>query len=729
MDSQNEGVMAKKRFLHPVLPVACFILLLRFSTFTCYYTNYQSVNITQRAGISGLQVSPIPARNLKSSNRRVTLFQAIDSSFFIIWLNWWMIALEFKAVPHEWDLHIACFGTETAEKVKLFHAPGCTKVYDNQLHVKQIYLAKWTAVVDAYRKGNDLLIVDIDALMIRNPLAVLQHQLEQRPQFRLDNQQSFIANARRKTNTTALGATAGRNSYPLLDQWDIVSSRDHGPANLPYSHNWGKARLCTGLILLHYSPAMLELVEFNLARCRAYGHDQIQFNTALARSCMVWDHSPEEMDDGSVLHKGFIPWFHQKEVDFLAIQPDMNISTQSQQRIVAEKLLSPVERDGTAVDSRHKPVKLNVLLMDSHTVMRYCNYPQRKSYDWIRYLKALELTPTHLQRLSVLHCFVAAGPVGEQGADKKRLKVEVMRALNLWAVHPAVGHTATEEFLTEVRRAAQAAAARGAEPSNLLLQDSAATRAMHARFKDAKGLKQLERVWLKGQYSAYRNPVTQAFFSRGSLPKSRTGGGGVGGGGGGGRKKRASEGSSSSSRGQSSGSFPVIDPGSSAAGSTASGATATAITATLIDAPAVGLPLASKSTAAENMGRGGGVASGSVTTVPVDASSYSSAMAAVGSKTGAITAGDRAAATGATAAGVRLNSKGGELFRERSKSRSRGGRTKMRPGGAGGGGRGGGGPGGPGGGGGRGEGGLGGVWGTEPKKRKPHIRMSERSTI
>lgn len=54
----------------------------------------------------------------------VTIFQAIDSSFFHLWLNWWAVAIELKAFPETWGLHLACFGDEINKQVKLFHGPG-----------------------------------------------------------------------------------------------------------------------------------------------------------------------------------------------------------------------------------------------------------------------------------------------------------------------------------------------------------------------------------------------------------------------------------------------------------------------------------------------------------------------------------------------------------------------------------------------------------------------------
>lgn len=85
--------------------------------------------------------------------RNVTLFQTLDASFILLWLNWWVVALEFGAIPRTWNIYIACFGEETAELVKLFHAPGCSREYnvEDVNYKDQIYFAKWLAITDAYK--------------------------------------------------------------------------------------------------------------------------------------------------------------------------------------------------------------------------------------------------------------------------------------------------------------------------------------------------------------------------------------------------------------------------------------------------------------------------------------------------------------------------------------------------------------------------------------------------
>eukprot|EP00607_Mallomonas_marina_P005318 CAMPEP_0182436258 /NCGR_PEP_ID=MMETSP1167-20130531/80589_1 /TAXON_ID=2988 /ORGANISM="Mallomonas Sp, Strain CCMP3275" /LENGTH=219 /DNA_ID=CAMNT_0024628237 /DNA_START=492 /DNA_END=1148 /DNA_ORIENTATION=+ len=213
------------------------------------------------------------------------LFQAVDDSFFSLWLNWWAIAISTHAFPSSWTLYLACFGDYALnQKVKSIHAPGCSQMIGGELFVKHVYLAKWTAVTTAFKRGYDLMIVDLDAILIRNPISML----------------------------------------PLHSIWDIVSSRDHGPSNLPYAGNWGPARLCTGFIYIKYSQAMRELIELVLRRCKKYGHDQIQFNNALARNGVVWHSSPDTLKKDYIRHSAYFIWQHQYDVDFLGIDPTVD---------------------------------------------------------------------------------------------------------------------------------------------------------------------------------------------------------------------------------------------------------------------------------------------------------------------------------------------------------------------------------------------------------------------
>jgi hypothetical protein len=50
------------------------------------------------------------------------------------------------------------------------------------------------------------------------------------------------------------------------------------------------------------SSACAALVDYVLKRVQKYGHDQIQFNYALARGGMMWEEAPQRMDSGTVLY-------------------------------------------------------------------------------------------------------------------------------------------------------------------------------------------------------------------------------------------------------------------------------------------------------------------------------------------------------------------------------------------------------------------------------------------
>ncbi len=154
----------------------------------------------------------------QSHQSNVVLFQAVDSSFFNLWLNWWTLALSFNSIPKGWELHLACFGDDVNNKVIQFHAPGCTQIIAGSLHIRRIYFVKWKAMITAFRLGKDILLVDIDALLIRNPMSIL------------------------KLN---FGDT-GR---------DIVVSRDHGHENLQHALHWSE--LIISLIPISISIELL----------------------------------------------------------------------------------------------------------------------------------------------------------------------------------------------------------------------------------------------------------------------------------------------------------------------------------------------------------------------------------------------------------------------------------------------------------------------------------------
>mmetsp|Transcript_24087 Transcript_24087/g.40101 ORF Transcript_24087/g.40101 Transcript_24087/m.40101 type:complete len:473 (+) Transcript_24087:32-1450(+) len=380
----------------------------------------------------------------------VTLFQVLDTTFLPLWVNWWAIAVSLRIIPSNWNLHLACFGDVTDALVRRFHEPGCTRYYEGQIHRSKVYYAKWMAIADALRKGNNLLVVDIDAIMLRDPVTYL------------------------RLNEV---------------KWDIIASRDHGPARLQLGNNWGPARLSTGLVYFKYSKSLLELVELVLKRCEKFGHGQTQFNVALARAGLTWSKPAEEMIGDGIDKEGYIPWLHQKDMDYTVVRNVAQIQTYNKQKLLAKKLL----RRKFGVNTTEPPVKLNILLLSKDSVLHYCNKGGGKQKNA---LVPLSLTSNQQKRLSVLHCFVpaaAGAAIPAQGNKKRRFKQEIFVKLNLWVlkieyqVHKLLGLGGLQSSAVP-------------HPgSNVLQHWNVATLAMFEQFKRQGGIDELLSVWLGSQ--------------------------------------------------------------------------------------------------------------------------------------------------------------------------------------------------------------------------------------
>jgi hypothetical protein len=131
----------------------------------------------------------------------LTIFQAVDSSFLPLWLNWMAIAVQFGAIPPGTELHLACFGDGDAlnRQVMRYHSKGCSQTIPDAIYRKRIYYAKWLAFTKAFsEEKRDMLLIDLDAIMIRSPTSLLQQP----------------------------------------GDYDIIASRDHGPYNLPFAKTW-----------------------------------------------------------------------------------------------------------------------------------------------------------------------------------------------------------------------------------------------------------------------------------------------------------------------------------------------------------------------------------------------------------------------------------------------------------------------------------------------------------
>lgn len=315
-------------------------------------------------------------------NKPIMLFQAVDESFFDLWLNWWALAKSVDAFPKTWTLYVACFGdSKLNDKVKAFHSKGCDHIIGREIFIKHVYLAKWMAVTNAFQTGHDLMIMDLDSMLIRNPAIIL----------------------------------------PLQSEWDIIASRDHGPGNLAYSGNWGTARLCTGFIYLRYSQAMRELVELVLRRCKKYGHDQIQFNNAVARNGIAWKSSPNVMNDDTLRHLGSLLWQHQYDLDFMGFDKTVDLAKNWTYPHVHGKYLESLGKSYA---------NFSILLLNKIDVLRYCT----KHPADLQISSLVENSPELKKKIVALHCFINMGHVGEQGVRKKEQKREVMYKLDYWVL-------------------------------------------------------------------------------------------------------------------------------------------------------------------------------------------------------------------------------------------------------------------------------------------------------
>lgn len=393
----------------------------------------------------------------------VTIFQAIDQSFFNIWVNWHLIAHEVKIFP-QYKLHLACFGRNIANIVSLVHTPGCSQIFNGTEHTKKIYLYKWIAVTNALRmEGSDLLVIDVDALLIKDPLWIFQ----------------------------------------TYGSFDIVSSRDHGPPDLPLGSHWGNGRLCTGFIYFRYSTPVMELVELTLARCRLYGHDQISFNSILSQAATSWDEPAGKMRDEHRVHQGFIPWIHQKDPDWTAIRKgSIELTDWEIHRQTALKLL------GNGENSTSNPRPLSILMLDKYSALRYCHKDQQQNganptHMWIYDLQVENFTPEQLKRLTALHCFVHAGPLGEQGEKKREFKINIMLALNTWVIKDELTDAAA--LLRFLRRTNFTDGDANYLPSNFLMPDSPGTLRTVQRLLDPHRMDTLKKVWIQGDASKQIN--------------------------------------------------------------------------------------------------------------------------------------------------------------------------------------------------------------------------------
>lgn len=219
----------------------------------------------------------------------ITVLHIVDISHLHLFINFWIVDKEFNVLPKEWIYQVACLagedGAVIGRVVSSIHGPGCSQIIPGNMHRDKIYLTKMKAILTAFsalprQDSNGLLVIDIDSVLIRNPAQLL-----------------FGHTDSNKDNDSP---------------YDIISSRDHGPSELEFSDSWGGARFCTGFIYFKYSPQMADLLHYVLRRVAAYGHDQIQFNTVLARGGLVWyTETAASMADDRTEKVGYFPWRNQ----------------------------------------------------------------------------------------------------------------------------------------------------------------------------------------------------------------------------------------------------------------------------------------------------------------------------------------------------------------------------------------------------------------------------------
>lgn len=232
----------------------------------------------------------------------------------------------------------------------------------------------------------------------------------------------------------------------------------------------------------------------------------------------------------SMDHAGYIAWLHQTDPDFdlfsSANQTELDMDWRIRKNSV-DKLLSDSQTRNQKVRFKDKgkssvttqwrkiqtqqlpllsssvPVidlqshvttateKIDLLVLRRYSALRYCNEAQEMRHDWIERLRVKETTPGLLDDVAVLHCFVEAGPLGEQGKKKKDLKVNVMHALNIWVLKES-WWTKDVVYTTNISL-------------GFSILDRAHSHRIADQLADDQHVAQLKKVWLEGNWSAAIN--------------------------------------------------------------------------------------------------------------------------------------------------------------------------------------------------------------------------------
>ena len=408
--------------------------------------------------------------------RNATLFQLVDASHLGLWINWWAVALATDAVPAHWRLHLTCIGNRELDAVvRSIHAPGCSQIISSNQHLNRIYYAKALAFTTALRLGHDLLILDVDAVLLRNPTLWLL--------------------------------------TPNRSHFDVISSRDNGPSKLPNSRDWGPHRFCTGLIFLRYSPHVLDFVEYVLRKVERLGHDQIQFNSAISSSGLVWESGRRAMENEllpDIDVAGFFawPWGAGQTLGFDATDARWQEPEPEKKKVAVDESLvkMPMGKSVAGLDMPRR--KLHVQLLASSSVLRYCHQPSPTTNKVkSRFIEnAMPLSNASL-RTAALHCFWDEGHRGEQGLLKRELKTMIALGLHYWVLRDA--YTVATASLGVVNSSTSSSA------SLLFGRSHPANRLFLRRFVDRRRMHDFQQVWIvRNATHPITNPV-RAMIKRG----------------------------------------------------------------------------------------------------------------------------------------------------------------------------------------------------------------------
>lgn len=401
------------------------------------------------------------------------LFQLVDASHLALWVNWWAVALETDAVPVHWSLHLVCIGSKDLDfVVRKIHLPGCSQIVSAG---KRIYYTKALAFTTALRLGHNLLIVDVDAILIKNPTFWLL--------------------------------------TPERSHFDIISSRDNGPSKLPFAADWGPHRFCTGFTFLRYSPHLLDFMEHVLKRVDKLGHDQIQFNHALSSSGVVWERSRRVMEGElpTTDLSGFFAWPGVVNMGYDPSDGRWQDTEPEKKKLVIEESLrqKPTGKTITGDDIPRK--KLHVQLLASSTVLRNCHMqpsPPKKGQKTTRFIENAMPIGIKSNTTAALHCFWDEGPRGEQGVLKREMKTMIALGLHHWVLRD--GYIVATASLGVVNPSLRV------ESTSILLgRTHPANRIFLESFVDPQRMQNFQEVWVKRNATYHVSNPLRAMIKRG----------------------------------------------------------------------------------------------------------------------------------------------------------------------------------------------------------------------